>query len=239
MGRAESRGEREAVRPLISPDDPGDALTEYYALYHPPALTRVHLHRSTQGAIDGFLAVCTTGADLFRPLVVMRAETDAVGRELIRESLIAGRPYHFVVPLRYRSLLEEALSASEERVGLILAVDPAEFRPVINVLVVQTAGASGGKRFEIRSQGRVVAAAGTNWQSPHFGEVYVYVEPEARGRGWGRSVASACTAALLADGVRALYVAAEGDEASLDLAASLGYRDTGRREFICQGVRVR
>ena len=238
MGRARLAGEREGLRSLLSEADPGDALTAYYALHHPPALTKVHLHRRDLGAVDGFLAVCTTGADLFRPLVVMRAESEGARRDLLREGLIAGRPYRFVVPLSYASPLEQELRLTEQRVGLVLALDAAAFQPIVNVLIMQAEGASGGKRFEIRSRGRVAAAAGTNWQSPRFAEVYVYVEPEARGRGWGRSVASACTAALLAEGVQPLYVAAEGDRPSLELALGLGYRDTGRREFICQGVRV-
>lgn len=228
--------EREAIRPLLSLSDPADALTTYYALYHPPALTRLHVHRSAGGAVDGFVAICTTGADLFRPLVVVRAQTDEVLRLLLRGELTKGRPYHFVVPLLYASTLGEELELTGQRIGLILALDPPAFRPVVNVLVVQAPGASGGLRFEIRSQGRVMAAAGTNWRSPHWAEVYVYTEPEAQGRGWGKSVASACTAALLAEGVRPLYVVDESDTASKGLAESLGYSDTGRREYIAMGV---
>ncbi len=147
--------------------------------------------------------------------------------ELTRES----------VPLVYASTLEDELEVSEGHVGEILSLDPGAFRPVVNVLVVPAEGASGGLRFEIRSQGRVMAASGTNWRSPQFAEVYVYAEPEARGRGWARSVASACTAELLAAGVRPLYVVGEGDDASRRLAADLGYRASGRREFDAAGAR--
>jgi GNAT superfamily N-acetyltransferase len=229
--------EREAIKPLLSMSDPGDALTAYYALHHPPALTQLHLHRSDAGRVDGFLAACITGADLFRPLVVTRAETDGVLEMLLRQELPAGRPYHFVAPLGYVAVLEREVQLSEERVGVIQALDPLRFEPVVNVLVVPAEGASGGLRFEIRSQGRVMAAAGTNWRSPGFAEIYVYTEPEARGRGWGRSVVSALTAALLTEGVRPLYVVEEGDQASSKLAAALGYYDTGEREFSASGVR--
>jgi len=232
LGRA-----RDAIRPLLSLTDPGDALTVYYALYHSPALTRLHVHRDALGSADGFVATCTTGADLFRPLVVARAEREEVLRALLRQSLTAGRPYRFSLPLRYVPVVEDVVRVSEVHVGTVLVLDPSAFQPVLNVLVTQGEAAGGGLRVEIRSQGRVVAAAGTNWRSPHFGEIYVYTEPQGRGRGWGKSVASACTEALLAQGVRPLYVVAEGDEVSLGLAASLGYRDTGHREWIAAGAR--
>ncbi len=228
--------EREAIRPLVSLSDPGDALTAYYALYHAPSLTRLYVHRNQAGGVEGFLATCTTGADLFRPLVVLRARSDDVLRVLLRQGLVAGRPYRFVVPLHYAGRLDDELALSERRVGTIMALDRARFAPVINVLVVSASGATGGLRFEIRSQGRVMAASGTNWESPHFAEIYVFREPEARGRRWGRSVASACTEALLERGVCPLYVAGEEDEASMRLALDLGYRDTGCKEYIATGV---
>lgn len=228
--------ERDAIRPLLSLTDPGDALTAYYALYHSPALTRLFVHRGPSGVADGFLAVCTTGADLFRPLVVGRALGDDVLEALLREALIVGRPYHFSMPLRYAPVVERVVTVSEVRVGMVLVLDPAAFAPVLNVLVTRAEGASGGLRFEIRSGGRVMAASGTNWRSPHFAEVYVYTDPQGRGRGWAKSVASACTEALLSQRVRPLYVVAEGDEVSLGLAASLGYRDSGHREWIATGA---
>jgi predicted GNAT family acetyltransferase len=110
------------------------------------------------------------------------------------------------------------------------------FVPLINVLVVQSARAEHPPRFEIQSGGKVMAAAGLNWRSPHFAEVYVYTEPEAKRRGWGQSVLSACTTALLQQGLIPIYMV-EGDNiASIRLAESLGYRDTGARHFICFGT---
>ncbi len=238
VASADLARERQAIEPLLSLRDPGDALTAYYALYHPPALTRVYVQRGRSGRVEGFLAACTTGADLFRPLVVMRAGRDEALRALLREALVVGRPYRFSLPLRYASAVEEEVQVVEVSVGRILVLDAGAFRPLINVLVVPAGGADGALRFEIRSrEGRVLAAAGTNWRSPHFAEVYVYTEPEARGRGWGKSVTSACTQALLEQGVRPLYVAAEGDDISLELAAGLGYADSDHREWIAAGVR--
>ena len=57
---------RRAIRHLLSPTDPADALGSYYALWHDPRRTRLTLHYSASEHADGFLAVCQTGADLFR-----------------------------------------------------------------------------------------------------------------------------------------------------------------------------
>lgn len=229
--------ERDAIRVLISRSDPGDALTTYYALYHSPTLTRLYIRRDATGLAVAFVAVCTTGADLFRPLVVMRARDEDLLGPLLREALVPGRPYHIVAPLRYTQVIKQQVAVTERRTGVVLELDRTRFMPVMNVLVVPSPAVGGGLRFEIRSGDRVMAASGTNWMSPDFAEIYVYREPEARGRAWGRSVASACTAALLQDGLRPLYVTEQDNTHSMRLANALGYRDTGRRELIATGVR--
>jgi predicted GNAT family acetyltransferase len=80
-----------------------------------------------------------------------------------------------------------------------------------------------------------MALAGVNWRSPAFAEIFVYVHPRGRGRGWGKSVVSACTAALLDEHIRPLYTVEEGNEASGHIAESLGYVDTGLRQFVGEG----
>jgi predicted GNAT family acetyltransferase len=102
---------------------------------------------------------------------------------------------------------------------------------VVNVLVRRASSADGSERFQIESQGQLVAMAGTNWKSPKFAEVFVYVHPKGRGRGWGRSVVSACTTYLLEERLRPLYMVREGNQASVGLAEGLGYVDTGAREL--------
>jgi hypothetical protein len=225
---------RRALRPLLSPHDPADALASYYALWHDPRRTRLALSRDVQGRADGFAAVCQTGADLFRPLVTLRApDADAAGR-LLREALTPGRPYHVMVPVTLAAVVREHLEIEHDRLLQIRRLEPARFQRVINVLVQQVRAADGAPRFQIESQGQVVAVSGTNWRSPTFAEVFVHVEPSGRHRGWGKSVAAACTSALLEERLRPLYLVEAGNGESRRLAEELGYLDTGLREFAAE-----
>ena len=95
--------------------------------------------------------------------------------------------------------------------------------------------ADGAPRFQIESQGQVVALAGTNWRSPSFAEIFVHVDPKGRGRSWGKSVVAACTAALLEKRLRLLYLVEPDNDASIHLADGLGYVDTGHHQFFGQG----
>jgi predicted GNAT family acetyltransferase len=81
----------------------------------------------------------------------------------------------------------------------------------------------------------VVAAAGVNWQTDRFADMYVYTDPDVRGRGWGKAVGAACVQDILGERLLPLYTSAEDNVPSLRLAESLGFRDRGVREFECQG----
>lgn len=222
---------RRAIRSLLSPSDPADALTSYCALWHDPSRSSLTVQYHPDSAVAGFVAVCQTGADLFRKLVTMRtADPSALG-ELLRAALTPQRPYQVVAQLELAPALREHLAISEAATHAILHLKAAEFRPVINVLVQRALGPSRSVRYQIESQGHLVAMAGTNWRSPTFAEVFVFVHPEGRGRGWGKSVVSACVADLLQEGLRPLYIAPVDHEASVGLALSLGFRDTGGRQW--------
>lgn len=238
----ELNDKRREVRRLLSPADPADALPGYYALWHDPRRTQLTLHHDAQGYVDGFLVVAQTGADLFRPLVVVHAPNEDTAGELLRGVLASNRPYQVIVPLTLASAVRQAMTVTGSRLTHVYRLDPARFEPIINVLVrrVDPPGdaastGSGNFRFEIESQGNVMAMSGTNWRSPDFAEVFVYVHPRARGRGWGRSVVSAVSNALLQERVRPLYMAEEGNPASERIAEALGYVDTGLRNFVAEG----
>ena len=226
---------RRELRPLLSPHDPADALASYYALWHDPKRTQLAISRDTQGRADGFVVACRTGADLFRPLVALRApDADAVGR-LLREALVPNRAYQIIVPVSLASAVREHLDFQQSRLLSIYRLDPVRFQPIVNVLVQQVSSADGTPRFQIESQGKVVATSGTSWRSPTFAEVFVYVHPTGRRRGWGKSVVSACTASQLEARLAPLYLAEKENEISVRIAEGLGYVDTGHREFITEG----
>lgn len=226
---------RRAIRHLLASDDPADAMISYYALWHDPRRTQLTLHRDDRGRADGFLTMSQTGADLFRPLITLRAPDGDSAGELLEAALIVNRPYHFVVPAPLAPAVREWLETTRWSMTRIYRLDPARFQPVINVLVQRVASADGAPRFQIESQGQVMAMSGTNWRSPTFAEVFVYVHPRGRGRGWGRSVVSACTSALREERLRPLYIVHEENEASIRIAEELGYVDTGTREFSGEG----
>jgi GNAT superfamily N-acetyltransferase len=185
--------------------------------------------------VNGFVAVCQTGADLFRPLIVLRAPDEKAVGELLHAALAPGRPFQVVVPVTMASAVREHMEIAHSSLTHVYRLDPTRFQPVINVLVQRVTGADGTPRFEIESQGQLAAMSGTNWRSPTFAEVFVYVHPSGRGRGWGKSVVSACTAYLLEERLRPLYMVEEGNHASRRIAEGLGYVDTGLRGFVGEG----
>lgn len=227
--------QRRAIRTLLSPTDPADALTSYYALWHDPRRTHLTLHRDTAGTVDGFIAVCQTGADLFRPLVTLRAPGEKAAAELFDSALVPERPYQVIVPVTLASAVRSHLQMARSALLHIYRLHPSSFQPIINVLVQRVTSADGAPRFQIESQGQVVAMSGTNWRSPTFAEIFVYVHPKGRGRGWGKSVVSACTSSLLDEGLRPIYLVEEGNDASIQIAEGLGYLDTGSRHFVAEG----
>jgi GNAT superfamily N-acetyltransferase len=222
---------RALIRPLLAPTDPTDAMTAYYALSHDPRRVRLTLHRHPAGRVDGFVAVCQTGRDLFVPVVVMRAlENDAC--DLLQAALLPGRPYTIVTVPTLRAAIEKTIRTTEHQTNLVYELDADGYRPVINVMVQP---GTSEFRHEIRVQDRVVAAAGVNWRTDRLADMYVYAAPEIQGRGWGRAVGSACVGSLLKSGLRPLYTVSLENAASRRLAESIGFRDSGAREFECQG----
>lgn len=226
---------RRAIRPLLSPTDPADALASYYALWHDPRRTQITLHYDAQRRVDGFVAVCQTGADLFRPLVTLRTRDKSSVPELIRATLSPSRPYHVTVPVTLAPALRDQMQFNRSTLNRIYILAPSRFQPIVNVLVQQVSSAGEAPRFQIESQGQLVAMSGANWRSPTFAEVFVYVHPKGRGRGWGKSVVSACTAALLEERLRPLYLVEEENQASIHIAEGLGYVDTDARELAGEG----
>ncbi len=224
------REHRALIATFVDEHDPADAPTAYYGLYHDPNRSALFTR-----AGEGFVGRFQTGIDLFRPLVVMRCWRAEPAADLLAEALTVGRPYLFFANLNQLPLLGGSLSVSNERILSIYALDSARFTPTINVLVVDKTAPDGTPRSEIQNGG-LQAVAGVNWQSPGFAEIYVHTEPEARQRGWGRSVVAACTARVLQSGRTPIYLVEPDNEASVTLAAGLGYVDTGARQVLADAV---
>lgn len=221
---------------FLSLTEPGDALAVYYALYHDPGRTKLWLHFDSSDDIDGFVVVCQTGFSLFQPTVVLRALNIQVAGALLREALYPGRPYYVVTTPELGQVVPSVVHLERVEVNWIYRFDPRRYRPEINVLVQLAKAPDGSPRFIIRSRDQTASEAGVNWRSPHFAEMYVWTEPWARGRGWGRSVLKACATTLVQAGVQPLHTVTEGNQASAGLAMSAGFLDTGAREFAGAGV---
>jgi hypothetical protein len=221
---------------FLSLAEPRDALAAYYALYHDPRRTQLWLHSGSSGQIDGFVAVCQTGFNLFQPTVVLRARDEEIGVDLLRQALHPGRPYYVVTTPALDLVVRQEIQLEQEEINQVFLFDPNLHRPEINVLVQSARTPDGSPRFFIRSQGETASEAGVNWLSPHFAELYVHTQPWARERGWGRSVASACALSLIQAQVRPLYMFSMDDEISQRLAQSVGFVDTGVREFAGSGI---
>jgi hypothetical protein len=237
MGRmaASSRSDiavrRAQIAPLLAPADPADARAAYYALLHDERRVQLTLHTLAGGQVDGFVAVCQTGRDLFVPLVVVRAPPEAIG-DLLRDALTVGRPYNVIAEPGLEAAINHAMLVDVRRINHVYRFDSSAHRPLLNVMVQP---GQGPFRYEIRSGDKVVSAAGINWRSSLLAEMYVDSEPDVQSRGWDRAVGSACIRALLDKGLLPLYMVPEDQGASPRLPLLLGFRDTGATEFECRG----
>lgn len=227
------RLEREAY---LSLTEPRDALAAYYALYHDPKRTQLWLYSNADDQVDGFVAVCQTGFNLFQPTVVLRAREDEIAVHLLRQALHPGRPYYVVTTPALDLVVRQEIQLEQEEINQVFWFDPNLYRQEINVLVQSARTPDGSARYFIRSRGETASEAGVNWLSPHFAEMYVHTQPWARGRGWGKAVVAACAHSLMQARVRPLYMFAQGNEVSRSLAESVGFVDTGAREFAGSGT---
>jgi hypothetical protein len=229
------REQRILLEPLLDTSSPADAPTAYYGLYHDPNRSHLFLRLNSEGRAVGFVGRFQTGVDLFRPVICMRCWQPEIAADLLAESLVGGRPYIFFSNINQLPMVGGSLQISNERILSIYAIDPGRFVPVINVLVTTKTAPDGTPRAEIHSGG-LQAVAGVNWQSPGFAEIYVHTEAEARQRGWGRSVAAACTERVLASGRLPIYLVEQSNEPSIRMAEGLGYVDTGARQVMADAV---
>ena len=229
--------QRALARHLLDERSAADAMAAYYAQEHAAARTRLFLHYAAGGRVDGVLVRAQTGADLFRPLVMVRAPSPNAAAQLLEAGMQPDRPCYLVMPSELGAVAFRELEITELQLLCQYVLYAHQFKPLINVLVQRAASAGGAPRYEIRAQDRVRALAGINWRSDYFAEVYVQVEQAARGRGWGRAVVAALARELLDADVQPLYSVAQGNQSSVKLAEALGFVDNGNRELAGFAIR--
>lgn len=228
--------ERGQLGQLVDDRSANDALATYYALYHPAERVTLYAYFPGNAAPSGFLAIAQTGWDLFRPMAVPFIGQPQGLIALLRAGLEPHRPVMIQLPIDQRPWIEEVVELSEIQVLELLRLDPAAYKPEINVLVVEDANPSGLPRFEVRSGEVVRSAAGVNWSGGRFAEVYLESDAEISGRGHSRSALSAIVGRLLADHKLPLYQVGAEDVRAQAEAHWVGFRRTGERTILAQAV---
>lgn len=235
---------RAAIRGLLDERNPADALAAYYAHYYPDEKTSLVTfpEGASPGQATGFISLSRTGIDLFRPFVTLRLpSTDMVASvDLIYQAIPPGAEVIINCPALDVPLLRALFDLEAEEHLQLFLLDRARFKPVINVLVTEGDSPNEFPRFVIRHAeaggSRIVASAGLNWQTRYFADISINVDARYRRRGWGRSVLAAMVQYLGNSGRAPLYVAAEDNEPSIQLAQRVGFVDSGVREVLLQGT---
>ncbi len=235
---------RRAIRYLLDSRNPGDALGAYYAYHHDN--NRTHLATiptdSSQSA-EGYIATSRTGIDLFRPLLTMRLPIHNLeaSAQLLRQALPPANEAFVICPITYDPIVRAIYEVRTEQTLAIYMMDKAKLQAEINVLVTRE-DKNQLPRFVIKQMveghREAVAAAGLNWQSPHFAEIAVRTHANYRRRGLGRSVVTALAQHIFNHGRTPLYAVALDNQPSIDLARRVGFHDTGYRQLMLE-VRAR
>jgi hypothetical protein len=227
--------QRRQVRALLDDSSVTDAPTAYYALFHDPARSTLFTEMDDNGRIAGFVGRFQTGIDLFRPLVTLQCRDADCAARLLEQALEPDRPYILFAKLNQFPLVGGSLHVDTYRILDIYRLELRRFQPVINVMVRQKTLPDGTPRAVVESGGQQ-ALAGVNWQSPAFAEVFVHTDAPARRQGWGIGVVSAVTQAIVDGGRIPIYLVDSDNEASRNLAAQLGYVETGARQVYADVV---
>jgi GNAT superfamily N-acetyltransferase len=234
---------RRQVRALLYENSPADASAAYYAFHHPDDRTELYTMTDSTGHPQGYLCLSRTGMDLFRPLVTLRLATAPTGEKvdpnlastLIYSAIPSGTALILTAPIAYHPIISALFDIKSEQQLRIMEMDSARFEPIINLLVSESESYNGLPRFVARSSAgsgsadslEIAASAGQNWQSPRFAEIYVHTKPAFRRRGFGRSVVAAIVQKTLANGQTPLYAVGAENSASIQLAESVGFIDSG------------
>jgi RimJ/RimL family protein N-acetyltransferase len=233
--------QRRAIRHLLDEHNPADAMASYFAFYHADNRTQLRPYLPDSPRAQGYICLSQTGMDLFRPLVTMRLPLADLfaSAAIIHQAIPPDTAVILAVPDQYEPLITALFAVQTIEVYHLLTLHHTQFEPLVNVLITQDMGANGLPRFVIRDRqhdNTLVAAAGLNWQTAHFAELSVNTHPQYRRQGYGRSVVAAMANYLLSHGRTPLYLVAENNSASLEVARQVGFADTLHRQLIIQGT---
>jgi RimJ/RimL family protein N-acetyltransferase len=213
-------------------NSPADAMASYFALEHDPRRTKLFVRTDPKGRTLAFVAVCQTGIDLFRPLVLIRSVDSSALRDALSEALAPNRHYLLSATPSLRPDIVSIARLQDETINLIYTLSAADFKPIVNILAQSGRTPDGMLRATISTRdGNLAAEAGTSWISSKYGELYVKTEEAFRGRGLGKSVVSAVCVNLLEIKKTPLYITDQDNVASQKLAERLGCRNTGAYEL--------
>lgn len=243
---------RRQVRSLLATRSTADAAAAYYALYHPDDKTDITVSTDPSGVAQGYVCLSRTGMDLFRPLLTLRLPASATGSgidpkqaaTLIYSAIPSGTALIVSSPEAYRPIIGALFEIQSELPLRLMMLDQNRFRPIINVLVTESESYNGLPRFVVRTKAEpgstaeyeIAASAGVNWQSPYFAELYVNTQPAYRRRGFGRSAVAAVVQRVLDEGRMPLYAVGLDNEASTQLAESVGFSDTGLVDILYEAT---
>ena len=227
----------QTIRHLLNEHSPIDGIADYFAFHHPEERTQIVVHPGNGQMAMGYVALSRTGIDLFRPFITLRLPPNNMdgGVELIYKAIVPQTAVILNILPSDAPLLHALFNIQAEENINILVLDKNQFEPIINVLVTETASNNSYPRFAIRSHDEIAASAGINWQTDHFAELSVNTNPRHRRQGFGRSVVAAAANYVLANGRIPLYAVTENNDASLQLAQSVGFVDMGFRHILLQG----
>jgi len=243
---------RLAIRHLLNERDPADAQAGYYAFHHPDEKVQLITAPEAARMANAYICLARTGMDLFRPVVTLRLPEDEstfgpdpyTGAVLIYRAIHPGTSVILAAPEAYQPLLRALFEVQAEDLLNLLVMDRGRFQPIINVLVARSQSYDGLPRFIVRQTGNgrsnqkgdVIAAAGLNWQSDRFAEIYVHTKSPYRRQGLGRSVVAAVVQHVLDSGRVPLYLVSAANQASIQLAESVGFVDIGIKKVLFEGT---
>jgi RimJ/RimL family protein N-acetyltransferase len=243
---------RRAIRSLLDERDPADARAAYYAFHHPDEKTQLVTPGTAQNGATGYVCLARTGVDLFRPLVTLRLPKSRTTGELdieaatalVYDAIPVGSAVILSAPVEYRPVLGALFEVHREEQLRIFVLDRGRFRPIINVLVTQSETYNELPRYvarqsasgQIGSRGEILASAGLNWSSTYFAEIYVHTKAPHRRQGLGQSVVASIVQHTLDSGRKPLYAVNVDNQASVQLAESVGFVDIGITETMIEGT---